>query len=513
MLFLSFAGENEPEAKALAVSLKTAGVEVWCSCIDGTIRDGLPYREQIYDALDRCTVFAVLLGQGAFDGFVEEEADYAIDRHNKEQVFPIVPLRLPGGRELPAPLKRFQAFQLPSDWQERDPGYFLELAQRFGLLPGATRLTPAATVRESLQERRRGLTRGAKRALVAGALLLALAGVYAIVHWRPKPVRGADGSERTLEEDPGPGPNDGKTAVKPTTPEVTSPPSPWEEVAERLAMSNAFKPWAATFKPQPGLVPLGPAPGSNKLEEFAVEGTGELPKRAPQGGVLVLDERSALVLVLLPPGPFDMGPSEREKKVAKKHELPLHRVTIPEPFFLAKTELSQAVYEKVIGSNPSLRLGPRLPVTNVDWNDAVAFCRVLRLRLPSEAEWEYACRAGTKTQYFSGDTPGAISEVAWHKDNSDGEVKPIATRIGNAFGLHDLPGNVWEWCEDTWHEGYAGAPDDGSAWVVRGNGVRVTRGGSAGFEDEIARSAARGSRPPDTRGVQLGFRPARSLTR
>jgi hypothetical protein len=124
MLFLSFAGEDEEAAKALAAGWKKVGVDVWCSAVEGSIPDGTPYRDAMYDALGRSAVFAVLLGDGAFDGGVKEETDWAIDRYNHDESFRVVPLRFDRKRVLPEPLKRFQAVQLLRELDEQDSRYF-----------------------------------------------------------------------------------------------------------------------------------------------------------------------------------------------------------------------------------------------------------------------------------------------------------------------------------------------------------------------------------------------------
>jgi formylglycine-generating enzyme required for sulfatase activity len=168
-------------------------------------------------------------------------------------------------------------------------------------------------------------------------------------------------------------------------------------------------------------------------------------------------------------------------------------------------------------------MGPQRPVVNVSWNDAMAFCERLRLRtgknytLPSEAQWEYACRAGTTTPFHFGKTISSelanYNGKATYGDGLKGEYREQTTDVGmfpaNAWGLHDMHGNVWEWCADHWHSNYEGAPDDGRPRFnenVNEETSRLLRGGSWDNHPRFCRSASRGLLPPDNRGSNLGFR-------
>src|SRR5436853_7544725 len=137
---------------------------------------------------------------------------------------------------------------------------------------------------------------------------------------------------------------------------------------------------------------------------------------------------------------------------------------------MGKYEVTQAQSEAVMGSNPSKFQGADLPVESVSWNDVQKFIQILNshsrkysYRLPTEAEWEYACRAGT-----AGDYAGKLDSMMWYGENSGGKTHPVGQKQSNAFGLYDMHGNVWEWCEDWYHENYNGAPTDGSTWLSGG---------------------------------------------
>jgi len=214
-------------------------------------------------------------------------------------------------------------------------------------------------------------------------------------------------------------------------------------------------------------------------------------------------------------------------------EVPAHLVVLTAPFYIGPREVTQEQYERVVGANPSYFKGQgrELPVEQVSWDDAVEFCkklgdmiavdrvpgtrssgsrgdpegRPLVIRLPTEAEWEYACRAGTRSEYCSGDGLGDLADVGWHNGNSGSALHSVGRKKPNAWGLYDMHGNVWEWCQDWYKDRYA----EGAASDPRGpaEGVyRVSRGGGFGDDPEYSRSARRFGRDPATRGVYLGFR-------
>ena len=219
-------------------------------------------------------------------------------------------------------------------------------------------------------------------------------------------------------------------------------------------------------------------------------------------------------MVELPAGSFDMGSENGETD-----ERPVHRVTIAKPFAIGKTEVTQAQWLGVMGTSPSnfTLCGETCPVEQVSWNDVQTYIQKLnaktgkQYRLPTEAEWEYACRAGTQQEYCGSDNPDT---VAWSSFNSGSfffnTPHPVGTKKANAFGLYDMSGNVWEWVEDTYHENYVGAPTDGSAWEG-GSSMRVLRGGSWGKDAKYGRAALRNKFGTSYRDFSYGFRLARTL--
>jgi formylglycine-generating enzyme required for sulfatase activity len=188
---------------------------------------------------------------------------------------------------------------------------------------------------------------------------------------------------------------------------------------------------------------------------------------------------------------------------------------------MGKYEVTQAQYRAIMGTNPSIFKGDNRPVEEVSWKNAVEFCQNLsnitgrNYRLPSEAEWEYACRAGTNTPFYFGETITAdlanynsdFTYASEPKGKYRQQTTPVCTFAPNAFGLCDMHGNVWEWCQDHWHENYNGAPRDGRAWVNdNDNQTRLLRGGSLVSIPEFCRSAYRFYLIGDTRGNAFGFR-------
>jgi formylglycine-generating enzyme required for sulfatase activity/serine/threonine protein kinase len=215
--------------------------------------------------------------------------------------------------------------------------------------------------------------------------------------------------------------------------------------------------------------------------------------------------------VLIPAGEFDMG-SPANEAGRGEDEGPVHRVKISNAFYMSKYEVTQKQWREVMGNNPSSFKGDNLPVEQVSWDDIQKFIKKLnekestdKYRLPSEAEWEYAARAGTTTRYSFGDDESKLSEYAWYDNNSGGKTHEVGQKKPNPWGLYDIHGNVHEWVLDIYHKNYNGAPTDGSAWEGDGS-VRVVRGGSWGNRAGSSRSAGRHDEDPGVSYVNLGFR-------
>jgi formylglycine-generating enzyme required for sulfatase activity len=247
----------------------------------------------------------------------------------------------------------------------------------------------------------------------------------------------------------------------------------------------------------------------------------------PAVGTISQESLSGMKFVSIPSGSFEMGSLNNDER-------PVHTVTI-QSFEMMTTEVTQGMWEEVMGTTIQHQhqqrtlvgydfglpgIGPDYPMYYVSWNDCQEFITRMNdldssytYRLPSEAEWEYACRAGTTTAYYWGNDPDytQIDYYCWWYDNSNNTTHPVGQKLPNAWGLYDMSGNVAEWCQDWLHNGYSGAPTDGSAWVSPAGSYRVERGGAQNCLFAIAcDSASRGGIDPDDRLHILGFRLTRS---
>jgi hypothetical protein len=211
---------------------------------------------------------------------------------------------------------------------------------------------------------------------------------------------------------------------------------------------------------------------------------------------------------LIPAGSFVMGSPVDE---GGHHDETQHHVEITQPFLLKTTPVTQGEWQAVMGDNPAYSKGDdRRPVENVSWEDAARFCEVFTAqtggmyRLPTEAQWEYACRAGTTAARY-----GDLDAVAWYWENANGTTQPVGQKQPNAWGLYDMLGNVWESCLD-WYERYPSDPQRDPKGPPSGV-PRVIRGGAWGYYAQNCRAARRYNGAPTYRNLYVGFRPARSL--
>jgi formylglycine-generating enzyme required for sulfatase activity len=247
----------------------------------------------------------------------------------------------------------------------------------------------------------------------------------------------------------------------------------------------------------PAKKPSAPAPQSR-----AATPETTVPDTVKAGTVMA--NQLGMEFVYIPAGSFVMGSDK-----GGTDERPARRVTIRKGFYLGRYEITQAQWQVVMGTNPSNFKGEDLPVEQVSWTDAQTFVKKLnerneafRYRLPTEAEWEYACHAG-----MTGESMGALDQLAWYFNNSAGKTHPVGLKQANAWGLHDTLGNVWEWVEDVYHESYRGAPTDGSAWLAGGDQrYRILRGGSWIDNAFYCRINERIRATPETRQRNSGLR-------
>ncbi|MBU6303700.1 MAG: SUMF1/EgtB/PvdO family nonheme iron enzyme, partial [Verrucomicrobia bacterium] len=239
-------------------------------------------------------------------------------------------------------------------------------------------------------------------------------------------------------------------------------------------------------------------------------------RRPGQEGQSFGNSLEKMEMIWCPKGKFTMG------QVGGDSDETPHEVTLTRGFWLAKHEVTHAQWQAVMGNQPwnFTESGPDAPVENVSWEDAMAFCRKLTEReraagalpvgweysLPTEAQWEYACRAGTTTVYSFGDEEARLGDYAWYDENSEDKTHPVGLKKPNAWGLHDMQGNVWEWCFD-WNDDYPTGAVTDPFGPKEGVG-RVSRGGSWSFSASNCRAADRAGLVPAVRIDDLGFRPA-----
>ena len=287
-----------------------------------------------------------------------------------------------------------------------------------------------------------------------------------------------------------------------------------------------------TQAPDAGAMPLTPAipavvmaeekkPGdlNPKNAASALAAGAALPKelRLDLGGGVEME------LVLMPAGTFKMGSLKIDG--GRQDDEMLHPVTIGKAFYMGKYTVTQPQYEVVTKKKPSHFTGEKNPVERVSWFDAAEFCKMLNtglkprlpagmeIQLPTEAQWEYACRAGTATRYYFGEEDSKLGDAAWYRANGSKHAHPVGEKNANAFGLYDMYGNVWQWCNDFYAKKYyEQSPDADPPGPVQGdpyNGkdpARVLRGGSWLYDTDLCRSAFRFKLPPGYRGDDVGFR-------
>ena len=231
---------------------------------------------------------------------------------------------------------------------------------------------------------------------------------------------------------------------------------------------------------------------------------------SPSGNTITIPVKNGIniEMVKVEAGSFDMGATS-EMENPYEDEKPVHRVTLTNNYYIGKYEVTQALWQAVMGSNPSCFKGYDLPVETVSWNDCQDFISKLnamtgkRFRLPSEAEWEYAARGGNKSRGYQYSGSNTIGDVAWYDGNSGSKTHAVGTKQPNELGAFDMTGNVWEWCQD-WFNRYSSSPQTNPIGAVSGS-CRVYRGGSCCYSG-YCRCSCRFDGTPDFRNGDLGLR-------
>jgi len=283
-----------------------------------------------------------------------------------------------------------------------------------------------------------------------------------------------------------------------------------DDIAQvRKEMQRLTHPQATPTRPAPTPTPeMPPTPA---------------PTPTPEPSTVWVEPTLGIPFVWVPDGCFQMGSPPNEPG-RDSDENPLHEVCV-QGFWIGKYEVTQAQWLQVMGENPSFfketspaKNSLAYPVENISWDDTQEFLKKLnsvgagsnpplQFRLPTEAEWEYACRAGSQTAYYFGNDAAQLKEYAWYLENADGQTHPIGERQPNAWGIYDMHGNVWEWCADAWNETYIGHPTDGSARIAGEDEMRrVARGGALNNLPWFLRCADRHWDWRDNRNFARGVR-------
>jgi formylglycine-generating enzyme required for sulfatase activity len=442
-IFLSYASADRERIRPLVKILEQQGWSIWW---DRKIPPGKTYDQVIEKALDEARCVVVVWSQhSVVSDWVKVEAEEGMNRKI------LVPVLIEEAR-IPLGFRRIQAARLV-DWQGETSHH--ELESLFGAIESI--LGETESVRNTLHQTGQ---------------------IYAVPSALYKPAKTS-------------------TSHRPKVEEVTAP---WFE-----------------------------------FDVVTVDEQGDVTERRKERARYFIEDLGnnvKLEMVEIPGGTFTMG-SPKDEAMRSDSEGPQHRVTV-NPFLMSRYQITREQWreiarEKSLKIERDLDADPsyfqddwRQPVEYVSWNDALEFCKRLEektgksYRLPSEAEWEYAARAGTTTPFAFGPTitPEIVNYNGTHPYLSapkglsrNGTVPVGSLRVANAFGLFDMHGNVWEWCEDVWHGNYDGAPDDGRAWLT---GVdldrRVLRGGSWFDDGDNCRSAGRDSYRPVYRNNRIGFR-------
>lgn len=220
-------------------------------------------------------------------------------------------------------------------------------------------------------------------------------------------------------------------------------------------------------------------------------------------------KETEISMMLIPPGKFWRGSSKREKKIFDEHR---HKVLISKPFWCGKFPITQEQWRAVKGENPSKFTDyPKLPVERVSWEDCQQFCQMTEMSFLTEAQWEYACRAGTTATYNFAEDISKLYQYAWYENNSGNLTRPVGAKKANAFGLYDMYGNVREWCQDIYGKYSIKSQIDPQGPLDSLSSYRVNRGGSWNSAFNVCDSSSRYKDTLLNRSSHLGFRVCRSL--
>ncbi len=255
---------------------------------------------------------------------------------------------------------------------------------------------------------------------------------------------------------------------------------------------------------KPNVKPRTPANRSHRQSSQSFRTTSQRVNQEPLTNRIFTANSVSFKMVGVQGGTFQMGSNDGDDD-----EMPIHSVTLSS-YYIGQTEVTQALWKAVMGSNPSELKGDNLPVETVSWDDCQSFITKLNhltgehFRLPTEAEWEFAAKGGRQSRGFEYSGRNTIGDVAWYDGNSGSKTHPVATKSPNELGIYDMSGNVWEWCQD-WYGGYSISAQTNPTGPTSGS-RRVIRGGGWDLDARICRSACRNYGAPAYRLDYIGLR-------
>ncbi len=282
-------------------------------------------------------------------------------------------------------------------------------------------------------------------------------------------------------------------------------------LSKEVASMNQTSKTAIPQQAQPQQPVAQPQPVSSMASSSTSGASSNMVGSSTSGSVITIPVKDgiSIEMVKVEAGSFNMGATP-EMQNPDEDEKPVHRVTLTNNYYIGKYEVTQALWQAVMGSNPSHFKGDDLPVEQVSWNDCQDFISKLnamtgkRFRLPSEAEWEYAARGGKKSRGYQYSGSNTLGDVAWYEGNSGSKTHAVGTKQPNELGIYDMTGNVYEWCQD-WYGSYSSSPQTNPIGAVSGS-CRVYRGGCWVSSARNCRTSYRGRRTPDFRYGFLGLR-------
>ncbi len=508
-IFLSYKSEDRPRAKIIAEALEQHGYSVWW---DRIIPPGKTFDQVIEEALDAAKCEIILWSRESVSSdWVKNEAREGTRRHI------LVPVLIDDVK-IPFEFRHIQAAQL-TDWQGALPNPEFELLLKsIGEILGKPPIAKMDDKKPSINE----LNLSAQQLYEEGKYSEAIDKWEQVVNLDSKNKTAIEGINyvRMLREKEL-GKRKRRTKELAETGEREKQKAKQEE--EHLKKPRKRQENIAKEKEElKARTEKGPPFYKKSLIVVGVLGMLLL------GAWIIVPTKTQTPLseefVLIPAGEFYMGSPSNE--VGRNDvEGPAHYVKIAKAFYMGRYEVTQKQWQEVMGNNPSYFKGyfksDDLPVEQVSWYDVQQFIKKFnekegtnKYRLPSEAEWEYAARAGAISRYSFGDDESKLGDYAWYDPNSNGETHPVGQKKPNSWGLYDMYGNVKEWVQDNWHDSYDHAPTDSSAWesdYELGGDRRVNRGGSWYEGAGGCRSAQRYPNNPDVRGRDIGFRLVRDL--